>query len=92
MSVAQEIEKIIVETFQPVHWHLINESHLHKGHRGDDGSGESHFQLIIASSAFSGCSRIQRARLVQDALKDLIERKIHALSLKTLTPDEYDNQ
>ncbi len=65
----------------------INESHLHKGHRGDDGSGESHFKLIVVSSSFTGLSRVHRHRLVHRILGEEAE-SIHALSIEAYTPSE----
>ena len=53
-----------------------------------EGDGE-HFEAIIVSSEFIGKSRIQRQQLVNALLKaDFDSGKLHALSMKTLTPDE----
>jgi BolA protein len=68
---------------------LINESHKHAGHAGDDGSGQTHFKLIVVSSDFEGCTRIERQRMVYDHLKQAFDSGLHALSLKLFTPDEY---
>ncbi|MEM7644058.1 MAG: BolA family protein [Pseudomonadota bacterium] len=68
------------EGLSPTRLEVINESHKHAGHSGDDGSGESHWHLVIASPAFAGKSRIARHRLVHAALGDVMPR-IHALSM-----------
>ncbi|MEM8850154.1 MAG: BolA family protein [Pseudomonadota bacterium] len=68
------------EALQPTRLEVINESHKHAGHAGDDGSGESHWHLVIASAAFAGQSRVSRHRMVHAALGDVIPR-IHALSM-----------
>ena len=68
------------EALQPTHLEVVNESHKHAGHAGDDGSGESHWHVIVASPDFAGKSRIARHRLVHAALGDATDR-IHALSL-----------
>jgi len=52
-----------------------------------EGDGH-HFQALIVSTAFAGRSRIERHRLVYAALGDRMRQEIHALSMRTLTPDE----
>jgi len=47
-----------------------------------------HFEALIVSAAFEGCSRIERHRLVYAALGDRMRQEIHALSMRTLTPRE----
>ncbi|MQA22755.1 MULTISPECIES: BolA family protein [Telluria group] len=53
-----------------------------------EGDGQ-HFQAIIVSPAFVGKRLIQRHQIVYAALGDRMREEIHALSMKTLTPDEY---
>ncbi len=53
-----------------------------------DGDGH-HFQALIVSAAFAGRSRIERHRLVYAALGDRMRQEIHALSMRTLAPDEH---
>lgn len=53
-----------------------------------DGDGQ-HFQAVIVSSAFEGKRPIARHQLVYAALGDRMRQEIHALSMKTLTPDEW---
>jgi acid stress-induced BolA-like protein IbaG/YrbA len=52
------------------------------------GDGQ-HFQALVVSALFSGKSRIQRHQLVYAALGSRMREEIHALSMKTLTPEEY---
>lgn len=86
MSIENEIHEKLEAEFTPVALEVINESHQHAGHSGDDGSGESHFRVVIQSRAFSGMSRVARHRAVHAALgKELIAR-IHALALD-ITPE-----
>ena len=59
-----------------------------RGHSGDDGSGESHFTVVIESAAFSGKSRLERQRMVNAALGDIPGTRVHALAIKTLAPEE----
>ncbi|SHG62181.1 BolA protein [Cognatiyoonia sediminum] len=81
MSLEQQISEALKQSFAPSHLDVINESHLHAGHDGDDGSGESHWKVVIVSDQFSGLTRIAKHRAVHAALgKDILNR-IHALSL-----------
>jgi len=73
----------LMDELQPEKLEVINESHLHAGHAGDDGSGESHFQVIIQSSELSKISYVNRERAVHKALAEEIPM-IHALSIKFL--------
>jgi Stress-induced morphogen (activity unknown) len=59
-----------------------NESHLHAGHAGHDGSGESHFALTINWDGFAEMSRVARERHVHGLLGPELMAQIHALSLK----------
>jgi len=52
------------------------------------GDGQ-HFQAVIVSSAFEGRTRVARHQLVYAALGDRMREEIHALSMQTLTPDEF---
>ena len=65
----------------PTRLDVVNESHRHAGHSGDDGSGESHWRVAVDSAAFAGRSRIERHRMVHAALGDAMAR-IHALALE----------
>ena len=52
------------------------------------GDGQ-HFQALIVAAAFAGKSRVQRHQLVYAALGDRMRAEIHALSMQTLTPEEW---
>ena len=52
------------------------------------GDGQ-HFQALIVSSQFAGKSRVQRHQLVYGALGSRMREEIHALSMRTLTPEEW---
>jgi acid stress-induced BolA-like protein IbaG/YrbA len=57
-------------------------------HLAVDGDG-AHFQAVIVSEAFAGLSRVRRHQLVYGALGDRMREEIHALSMQTMTPAEY---
>ncbi|GAB1364121.1 BolA family transcriptional regulator [Rhodobacter sp.] len=80
MSVKTEIEARLTGAFAPHLLEVVNESHLHGGHAGDDGSGESHFRVTIRAAAFAPMGRVERHRAVHRALGDMTAR-IHALAL-----------
>jgi acid stress-induced BolA-like protein IbaG/YrbA len=52
------------------------------------GDGQ-HFQALVVSTAFAGKSRVQRHQLVYAALGGRMREEIHALSMRTLTPEEW---
>jgi len=67
---------------------VVDESHLHVGHAGAQ-SGGGHFRALIVSPRFRGASRVERQRQVYAALAEEMESEIHALSMQTLTPEEW---
>ncbi|MEA3066460.1 MAG: BolA family transcriptional regulator, ral stress-responsive regulator [Sphingomonadales bacterium] len=87
-SVALEIEQRLRAALAPTRLAVINDSARHRGHAGDDGSGESHFTVEIESAAFAGMSRVERQRAVNGALADLLRDRIHALAIKARAPGE----
>ena len=60
---------------------IINDSALHHGHSGDNGSGNSHFTINISAQEFNEMSLVERHRLVYNALDDLMNNPIHALAI-----------
>lgn len=80
MAVKDEIEARLAAAFAPAVLEVVNESHQHAGHAGDDGSGESHFRITIRAEAFGPMSRVARHRAVHQALGDLNSR-VHAIGL-----------
>jgi BolA protein len=80
MAVKDDIEERLTAAFHPSVLKVVNESHKHAGHAGDDGTGESHFRITIRAEAFREMSRLARHRAVQAALGDLNQR-VHAIGL-----------
>jgi BolA protein len=83
-------EKLIV-ALRPTRLDLVNESHLHAGHRSSPGTGESHFRILIVSEAFAGKSRLERHRLVNELLSSELQGGVHALAIKACAPGEAIN-
>ncbi len=88
MSVASAIREKLSAAFAPSRLEIVNESHLHAGHRGSPGTGESHFRVLIVSTAFAGRSRLARHRLVNEVLAAELKGTIHALALAVYAPGE----
>lgn len=82
MGLEQQINAALVSALSPTALAVINESHLHAGHSGDDGSGESHWRVEITAPALDGKSRIAKHRAIHAALGPDIIGRIHALSLQ----------
>jgi BolA protein len=80
MAIKDEIEARLRAAFAVSALAVVNESHRHAGHGGDDGSGESHFAVKIRAPEFAAMGRLARHRAVQAALGDLNTR-VHALAL-----------
>lgn len=75
------IEAVLTEKMTPTHLEVINETAAHHGHAGDDGSGESHFCVVISSPLFQGQGRVACHRIVNEALKDFFAEGLHALRI-----------
>jgi len=82
-QVAQAIEQRLRERLQPTALEVLDESAAHAGHAGAQAEG-SHIRVRVASSLFTPLSRVQRHRLVYDALQDFIDAGLHALAIELL--------
>lgn len=74
--------------FAPEHLEIEDESHLHAGHAGARGGG-GHFRALIVSDVFRDQDHVARQRAVYAHLGDAMRGAIHALALRTLTPEEW---
>lgn len=75
---------------EPVRLSIRDDSHAHAGHAGH-GDG-SHLFVHVVSNRFAGLRPLQRHRLIYDAAGDLLPGRIHALQLRALTPEEFDQE
>ena len=85
-SVASEMEGLLKEAFSPTRLEIINDSAQHSGHSGDDGSGESHFTVVIEAPAFADMTRLARQRAVIAALGDIVGQRVHAVAIQASAP------
>jgi len=83
-----EIESLLTAAFAPTRLQVINDSAQHRGHMGDDGSGESHFTVVVESAAFAGKSRVERQRMVNTALGDIPGGRVHAMAIRAFAPED----
>jgi BolA protein len=87
-TLQSEIESLLTQAFTPTRLEVINDSAKHRGHTGDDGSGESHFTVVIESAAFAGKSRLERQRMVNRALGDIPGDRVHAMAIRAVAPGD----
>lgn len=95
-SIQTIIEQKLNQAFSPEFLEVRNESHLHAGHHHEenghretyDGTGETHFRVIIITEKFTGLSRIARHRAINDLLTNELNNGVHALALEPSAPGE----
>jgi len=86
--VAAEIESRLRAALSPERLAVTDDSARHRGHAGHDARGESHFTVEVVAAAFSGQNRVQRHRLVNQALAELLADRVHALAIVAKAPGE----
>jgi len=86
--VATEMLRRLNSALGPSRIDLIDDSEQHRGHGGYNPAGESHFSLFIESSAFAGKNRVERQRMIYAALGELMDERVHALSIRASAPGE----
>ncbi|WP_162918876.1 BolA family protein [Taklimakanibacter deserti] len=84
--VGMHIKNKLQRVFQPQTLDVVDESHLHAGHAGSHPNGESHFRVKIVSDAFTGKNRVDTHRMVNDALKEELKSRVHALAIQASAP------
>ena len=89
MTVAGEIRRRLA-ALAPARLELLDESDKHIGHAGAAPGGNTHWKLTIVSAAFEGKTTVARHRMVYEALGELMQHPIHALSIRALSADEND--
>ncbi|HEV8121283.1 MAG TPA: BolA family protein [Candidatus Polarisedimenticolia bacterium] len=86
-GVRETIARRLEARFAPRRLEVLDDSAAHAGHAGA-AAGGGHFRVLVVSDAFEGLPRVERHRLVYDAVRDLMPRRIHALAVRALTPEE----
>ncbi len=88
MTLKEWIAEQLAVRFQPSVLSVEDESDRHIGHAGWREGGETHFRIDIVSEAFSGKSRVDRHRMVNEALAEAFSRGLHALAISARAPGE----
>jgi BolA family transcriptional regulator, general stress-responsive regulator len=88
MRTADTIVEKLNQAFAPDDLRVLDESAQHQGHAGHRPGGESHFRIYIVAQAFKGKSRIERHRLINDALATELRGGVHALAIHASAPGE----
>ncbi|MDQ6987509.1 MAG: BolA family protein [Mariprofundaceae bacterium] len=82
------IRAALAQALTPDFLEIEDQSAQHAGHAGVRGHGGGHFAVHIVAACFAGKSRLNRHRMVNDALDDAFKKDIHALSIRAESPDE----
>ena len=88
MTMVEKIHARLTETLEPAHLEVLDESHMHSGPK----DAQSHFNVFVVSEAFLGKRAVARHQAVYRALAAEMSAGIHALALKTQTPEEWTEE
>jgi BolA protein len=88
MTIQSSIEEKITAALQPEFLEVANESHMHNVPPGS----ESHFKVTVVTPEFNNKMLVARHRLLNNLLKEELDGPVHALSLNTLTPAEWQEK
>lgn len=90
MNRQERIYNLLNDSLTPTSLEVINQSHHHKHHAGDDGTGETHYDIIVVSDHFDSVNRVGRQRMVNKLLKTEFDSGLHALSMSLYAPGEKE--
>jgi BolA protein len=86
IAVTEQLRAALEQALMPRSLEIIDDSARHAGHAGARAGG--HFRVTLVAEAFRGRSRLERHRLVYDAVAPLMQDGVHALNIVARTPDE----
>jgi len=86
VAVTEQLRAALERALMPRSLEIIDDSARHAGHAGARSGG--HFRVTLVADAFRGRSRLERHRLVYDAVAPLMHDGVHALNIVARTPDE----
>jgi len=89
MDISNKIEQKLTDNLELLHFEVKDFTGRHLNHEQHDGG--FHLEAVIVSENFINKSLIERHKLIYAALGELLKHEIHAFSMKTLTPDEWEN-
>jgi BolA protein len=82
----KRIQEKLTAALAPKHLDVINESHMHSVAPGS----ETHFKVLVVSDAFENKTLIERHRAVNAALAEELKKGLHALTIRALTPAQWE--
>ena len=82
------IAEKLTRAFDPARLEVVDESHQHAGHAGHREGGETHYRVYIVAEAFRGKSRLERHRMINEALVAELQGGVHALAIHASAPGE----
>jgi len=86
IAVTEQLRAALEQALMPRALEIIDDSARHAGHAGARAGG--HYRVTLVAEAFRGRSRLERHRLVYDALAPLMQDGVHALNIVARTPEE----
>jgi len=86
-SKVEQLRELLARSFSPLELEIIDDSAAHAGHAGAREGG--HYRVRIVATEFQGRNRVERHRLVYDAIAPLMGQGVHALSIDARTPEEF---
>ncbi|KAJ3055702.1 hypothetical protein HK097_009669 [Rhizophlyctis rosea] len=86
------IQEKLSAALEPTQLEIVDDSAKHAGHAAMKGlaKGETHFRVVVVSNAFEGKPQIKRHQLIYQILDEELKAQVHALSLTTKTPAEFE--
>jgi len=90
MDISSKIEQKLINIIKVMHFEVKDFTGRHLNH--EQHNGGFHLEAVIVSENFINKSLIERHKIIYEALGDLLKHEIHAFSMKTLTPDEWENK
>tara|TARA_B100000579_G_scaffold101320_1_gene80604 strand:+ start:441 stop:728 length:288 start_codon:yes stop_codon:yes gene_type:complete len=90
MDISSTIEQKLINIIKLMHFEVKDFTGRHLNH--EQHNGGFHLEAVIVSENFINKSLIERHKIIYEALGDLLKHEIHAFSMKTLTPDEWENK
>jgi BolA protein len=87
VELQSRVKTKLAERFSPTVLEIINESSMHNVPKG----AETHLKVVLVSSAFAGKSPVERHRLVYGALTEEFRDGLHALTVTSRTPEEWQS-
>lgn len=90
-SMEATLHQVLSAAFNPDSLIIENESHLHAGHAGSPGTGDSHFSVTIVSRDFENLTRLARHREVMAILENSFSQNLHAITLSLKAPSELSD-